>query len=87
MSSDPNDFPGSQAVTLANASSDPFVPSSPMTASSQPRLDRYIGETLEGRYVVEQPLGEGGMGVVYRGRHKLIDKRVAIKILRRPSGS
>src|SRR5207253_10699459 len=27
-------------------------------------------------------LGEGGMGFVYRGRHKVIDKRVAIKILK-----
>jgi serine/threonine-protein kinase len=51
-------------------------------SSSQQRVDQYIGKTLDGRYFVEQILGEGGMGVVYRGRHKVIDKRVAIKILR-----
>lgn len=51
-------------------------------ASAQQRLDAYLGKTLEGRYVVESLLGEGGMGFVYLGRHKLIDKRVAIKILR-----
>lgn len=51
-------------------------------ASSRPRIDLYIGTTLDGRYVVESLLGEGGMGFVYVGRHKLIDKRVAIKILR-----
>jgi tRNA A-37 threonylcarbamoyl transferase component Bud32 len=51
-------------------------------SSSQQRVDLYIGKTLDGRYFVEQLLGEGGMGVVYRGRHKVIDKRVAIKILR-----
>ncbi|MDF2697206.1 MAG: serine/threonine protein kinase [Labilithrix sp.] len=50
--------------------------------SSQQRIDAYLGKTLEGRYVVESLLGEGGMGFVYLGRHKLIDKRVAIKILR-----
>jgi serine/threonine-protein kinase len=50
--------------------------------SSQQRIDVYIGKTLEGRYVVESLLGEGGMGFVYLGRHKLIDKRVAIKVLR-----
>ena len=49
---------------------------------SEPRLDPYVGRTLEGRYLVERLLGEGGMGVVYLGRHKVIDKRVAIKILR-----
>ena len=50
--------------------------------SSQSRIDAYLGKTLEGRYAIEALLGEGGMGYVYLGRHKLIDKRVAIKILR-----
>ncbi|MBX3213956.1 MAG: protein kinase [Labilithrix sp.] len=57
-------------------------PPAPSPPPSRQKLDAYLGTTLGDRYVVEALLGEGGMGVVYLGRHKLIDKRVAIKILR-----
>jgi eukaryotic-like serine/threonine-protein kinase len=46
------------------------------------KQDLYLGRTIDGRYLVESLIGEGGMGYVYRGRHKVIDKRVAIKILK-----
>jgi eukaryotic-like serine/threonine-protein kinase len=46
------------------------------------RLQAMVGTKLDGRYTIEAVLGEGGMGVVYLGRHNVIDKLVAIKALR-----
>jgi serine/threonine protein kinase len=44
--------------------------------------DPLIGHTLAGKYSVEALIKHGGMGAVYRGKHVLMDKTVAIKVLR-----
>src|SRR6187200_1271130 len=44
--------------------------------------DSLIGQTLAGKYRIDERLSEGGMGTVYRGTHVLMDKTVAIKVLR-----
>src|ERR1035437_9136237 len=45
-----------------------------------PLVDSFIGRKV-GSYVVEQLLGAGGMGSVYRGVQPAIGKKVAIKFL------
>jgi serine/threonine protein kinase len=44
--------------------------------------DSLLGQTLAGKYRIDERLSGGGMGTVYRGTHVLMDKTVAIKVLR-----
>ena len=69
---------GLKLVTIT--SSEGSVPGFSVAPTSQP--DPYVGKIIDNRYKVEELLGEGGMGVVYLCRHKIIDKKVAMKILR-----
>ena len=49
---------------------------------SQPATDPYVGRVIAERYDVERLLGVGSMGLVYRCRHTVLGKTVALKIIR-----
>jgi len=53
----------------------------PETNEAVASVYRMHGQVLNGKYEILSPLGEGGMGIVYEGIQKNIDKRVAIKFL------
>ncbi|MDC0673303.1 serine/threonine-protein kinase [Nannocystis radixulma] len=53
-----------------------------MTAAGTTRdLSALVGTVLDGTYRLDQLIGEGGMGAVFRGRHVIMMRDVAIKVL------
>jgi serine/threonine protein kinase len=43
--------------------------------------DARIGQLVAGQYLIEAPLGAGGMGCVYRARQQSVNRPVALKLL------
>lgn len=52
-----------------------------MTAAGTRDLSGLVGTVLDGTYRLDQLIGEGGMGAVFRGRHVIMMRDVAIKVL------
>jgi serine/threonine-protein kinase len=44
-------------------------------------VDELVGQVLAGRYEITRKIGAGGMGAVFEATHRLIGKRVAVKVL------
>jgi serine/threonine-protein kinase len=44
--------------------------------------DPLLKTVIDGRYEVQDVLGEGGMGTVYRVRHRMLERAFALKVLR-----
>ena len=57
-----------------------FCPSCGASQNNQPGND-ILGTVVGGRYLVQELLGEGGSGMVYRARHVGLGRPVAVKLL------
>ena len=53
--------------------------------AAKTQTDHYLGMTI-GQVQLDKKLGQGGMGMVYRGYHQGLNRRVAVKILLHQDG-
>ncbi len=55
------------------------MPEGPKSRISKIAID--VGDVIDRKYELVRLLGEGGMGAVYEGRHRRLDRRCALKFL------
>ena len=81
----PKWFPSFKRGSATAVAREPTISRAPLSSAAALAGDDddLVGKNLNGTYVIESVLGEGGMGRVYRARHTRIpSKQFAIKVLR-----
>ncbi len=69
------------AATVVMPGGPASIDAAPAVLDVEGRATLVVGEVFAGRYAVEKQLGRGGMGVVYLVRDRLVDERIALKLL------
>ena len=59
------------------------IPKGLRSSTSGGGKDPLIGRVIAGRFLLEQFLGSGATGVVYRAMHKVLNRPMAVKLLKR----
>jgi tRNA A-37 threonylcarbamoyl transferase component Bud32 len=72
----PAAFPAPAALAAARLATPPR-----RSSVGPPPLESLVGRTLNGRFVVDKKIGEGGFGAVFRGRQLATGREVALKLL------
>ncbi len=69
------------AHQLPMSPTDVAAPDADSSAPVEVDVDPLVGSTVGDRYVIKSLLAEGGMGRVYQAEHKILGKRLAVKVL------
>lgn len=72
--------PVSATADRSSPATDPKALASKAYAKAR-SVDRLVGRKLNGRYLVEHKIGEGGFGAVFKGKQLATGRDVALKIL------
>jgi serine/threonine protein kinase len=75
-------LPPSSSATRASSPTEASAPNSDGIESRRDGKVHRPGDVVDGRYVLIQPLGKGGMGVVWKARSTALDVEVAVKLVR-----
>ena len=57
------------------------------TTDAAPLPETWIGRVLDARYRISEVIGEGGFGFVFRAKHLILGRDVAVKILQTADGA